>query len=179
HEIELSQTFRADTARWSLAWFDSSFRNAIDFESGPPPMLVNRNRVRSRGAELAGWLKAGSQWTLDASVTHARSRVTATGNALRNRPDWNASIGAHWAPTQSLKLSAAAVYTGSSFDSSIATGDVRLPDYLRIDATAVWTFSKRVEAFLAIDNLTGQRYSQFVGFETRGIVPQAGIRLTM
>ncbi|MBM0105369.1 TonB-dependent receptor [Steroidobacter sp. S1-65] len=174
YEIELSQERGA--ARWSATWFDSEYRDAIDFDSGPPPQLVNRNRVRSRGVELAGRLKAGAQWSFDASITHARSRITATDNELRNRPDWSGSLGMRWAPTQALTLSLAATYVGSSFDSSIATGDVRLPGYTRADFDAVWEVSDHIETYVSIDNLTDRRYEQFVGFETRGILPRAGVR---
>jgi iron complex outermembrane receptor protein/vitamin B12 transporter len=178
YEIELSQRLLDGAARWSATYFDSEFRNAIDFDSGPPPMLVNRNRVDSSGFELAGQLGVGEQWTLDASVTNVDSRI-ASGGELRNRPEWRAGLGAHWEPNVALKLSAAATYVGSSFDSSIPTGDVELPGYTRVDVSAVWQVSPRFETYLAIDNLTDEKYQQFVGFEARGILPRAGIRLSL
>ncbi|HEU4779551.1 MAG TPA: TonB-dependent receptor [Steroidobacteraceae bacterium] len=179
HEIELSQKLLDGAARWSATYFDGEFRNAIDFDSGPPPMLVNRNRVDSHGFELAGQLGVGEQWMLDASVTNARSRIASTGGELRNRPDWRAGLGAHWAPSTMLKFSAAATYVGSSFDSSIATGDVRLPAYTRVDVSAVWQVSPRLETYLAIDNLTDEQYEQFIGFEARGIAPRLGVKFSL
>jgi iron complex outermembrane receptor protein/vitamin B12 transporter len=179
YELELSQELLDGAARWSATWFDGEFRNAIDFDSGPPPMLVNRNRVDSRGVELAGRLGAGEQWMLDASVTNARSRIASTGGELRNRPDWRAGLGAHWAPSVTLKFSASATYVGSSFDSSIATGDVDLPAYTVVDVSAVWQLSPRLETYLAVDNLTDEQYEQFVGFEVRGITPRLGVKLTL
>lgn len=179
YEIELSQTLPSAAARWSVTWFDNQFRNAIDFDSGPPPQLVNRNRVESRGFELSGRLGVGESWSFDAGVTHAHTRITATDGELRNRPDWSASFGAHWAATQALAFSLAATHTGSTFDSSIPTGDVRLGAFTRIDLSAAWQLTPRVQAYLAIDNLTDEHYQQFVGFESRGIVPQAGVRLTL
>ena len=112
YELELSQDCSTAAARWSATWFDGEFRNAIDFDSGPPPMLVNRNRVDSQGFELAGQLGVGEQWMLDASVTNAKSRIASTGGELRNRPEWRAGLGAHWAPSAGLKFSAAATYVG-------------------------------------------------------------------
>jgi outer membrane cobalamin receptor len=178
-EIELSQQLLDGAARWSATYFDGEFRNAIDFDSGPPPMLVNRNRVDSHGFELAGQLGVGEQWSLDASVTNAKSRIASTGGELRNRPEWRAGFGAHWAPSTVLKFSAAATYVGSSFDSSIATGDVDLPAYTRVDVSAVWQVSPRFETYLAIDNLTDQQYEQFVGFEARGIAPRLGVKFSL
>jgi outer membrane cobalamin receptor len=179
HEIELSQELLDGAARWSATWFDGEFRNAIDFDSGPPPMLVNRNRVDSQGVELAGRLGVGEQWMLDASITQAKSRIASTGGELRNRPEWRAGVGAHWSPSVALKFSAAATYVGSSFDSSIATGDVDLPAYTRIDVSAVWQLSPRLETYLAVDNLTDEQYEQFIGFEARGIAPRLGLKFSL
>ncbi len=175
-EIELSQRLLDGKAHWSATWFDGEFRNAIDFDPGPPPMLVNRNRVDTEGFELAGNLDLDEQWKLDASVTHARSRIGGTDAELRNRPEWRAGVGAHWKPAEALEFSASATYVGSSLDSSIATGDVELDGYTRVDVSASWQVSSKFEAYLAIDNLTDQQYEQFVGFEERGIAPRAGVR---
>ncbi|MFL6578206.1 MAG: TonB-dependent receptor domain-containing protein, partial [Povalibacter sp.] len=179
YEIELSQRLLEGQAHWSATWFDSEFKNAIDFDSGPPPMLVNRNRVDSQGVELSGTLNVGTKWMLDSSVTQARSRIASSGNELRNRPDWRAALGVHWVPTAAFSFSAAATYVGSSFDSSIATGDVHLSPYTRIDVSAVWQFSERLQTYVAIDNLTDEQYEQFVGFETRGIAPRAGVKFSL
>jgi outer membrane cobalamin receptor len=179
HEIELSQNLADGRIFWSATWFDGEFRNAIDFDSGPPPMLVNRNRVDTRGVELAGRYAVSNTWSVDGSITHARSRIASSGNELRNRPDWRGGVGVRWAPLSSLKFSASATYVGESFDSSIATGDLELDAYTRIDASAVWQVSEKFETYLAIDNLTGEKYQQFVGFESRGVMPRAGVRLSL
>src|SRR5689334_22133318 len=146
YEFELSQVL--DGARWSATYFDGEFRNAIDFDSGPPPMLVNRNRVDSTGFELAGQLDVGEQWKLDANVTNAKSEIASTGGQLRNRPEWRAGLGAHWAPNAAVSLAATATYVGSSFDSSIATGDVELPSHTVVDVSAVWQVSEQFQTYL-------------------------------
>ncbi|HEU4486650.1 MAG TPA: TonB-dependent receptor [Povalibacter sp.] len=179
HEIELSQRLLDGQAHWSATWFSSEFRNAIDFDAGPPPMLVNRNRVDSHGIELAAGANFGAQWSIDSSVTNAKSRIASSGNELRNRPEWRASLGVHWLPSAAVSLSAAATYVGSSLDSSIATGDVRLSAYTLLDVSAVWQLTDRFQAYLAIDNLTDERYEQFVGFTARGIMPRAGVKVSL
>jgi len=178
YELELSQQLLDGAARWSATFFDGEFRNAIDFDSGPPPMLVNRNRVDSKGVELAGSLGVGEQWMLDASVTNVKNEIASTGGELRNRPEWRGGVGAHWSPNVAWKFSASATYVGESFDSSIATGDVQLPSYTTIDVSAVWQVSEHFQTYLAIDNLTDQQYEQFVGFEVRGIMPRLGVKLS-
>jgi iron complex outermembrane receptor protein/vitamin B12 transporter len=177
-EIELSQSLFDGKASWSATWFDGEFRNAIDFDPGPPPMLVNRNQVDTKGVEVAGRIDANEQWQFDGSLTQATSEVASSGNQLRNRPEWRGGVGAHFSPLSTLRFSASATYVGNSLDSSIATGDVRIDSYTRIDASAVWQVSEKFEAFVAVDNLTGEQYEEFVGNEVRGILPRAGVRLT-
>ena len=179
-EIEFAQTLLDGKARWNATWFEGEFRNAIDFDPGPPPMLVNRNRVDTQGVEIAGRLALAEQWQIDASVTQRR-RVASLPPAaqLRNRPEWRAGASAHWNPLASLQFSAAVTYVGSSLDSSIATGDVRLDAYTRVDVSAVWQVSPRLETYLAIDNLTDQQYEEFVGNVARGIMPRAGVRFSL
>ena len=179
HELELSQSIADGKIQWSATWFESEFRNAIDFDSGPPPMLVNRNRVDTEGVELAGRYAVSDAWAVDGSVTHARSRIESTGGELRNRPDWRGGVGVHFSPLAALRFSASATYVGESFDSSIATGDLNLDAYTRLDVSAVWQLSEKFETWLAIDNLTDEKYQQFVGFESRGMLPRAGVRFTL
>jgi vitamin B12 transporter len=178
HELELSQSLADGKIFWSATWFEGEFRNAIDFDSGPPPMLVNRNRVDSRGVELAGRYSTTDEWAFDASVTNVKSRIASTGGELRNRPEWRGGVGAHWTPWTALRLSASATYVGESFDSSIPTGDVTLDAYTRIDVSAAWQVSEKFQTYLALDNLTNEKYEQFVGFESRGFMPRAGVKLS-
>jgi iron complex outermembrane receptor protein/vitamin B12 transporter len=178
HEIELSQTFADGRARWSATYFDGEFRNAIDFDAGPPPMLVNRNRVDTHGVELAGRYATSDTLSFDGSVTNTHNRIASSGGELRNRPEWRAGAAAHWSPIAALRLSAAATYVGDSFDSSIATGDVRIDPYTRVDVSASWQFSPSFQAWVAVDNLTDERYEEFVGNEVRGVLPRAGVRFS-
>ncbi|HEV8444125.1 MAG TPA: TonB-dependent receptor [Steroidobacteraceae bacterium] len=179
HELSVAQSLLNDTVNWSLTWFDGEFRNAIDFDPGPPPMLVNRDRVDTQGFELAGHVSTTEDLVFDASVTQARSRVASTGDELRNRPEWRAGAGVHWTPIEPLRLTGAVTYVGSSRDSSIATGDVTLPSYTLVDVSASWQVAKNFEAYAAIDNLTDQQYQQFVGFEVRGIMPRVGVKFSL
>jgi len=175
-EMSVSQLLPGGKFAWTATWFDSAYRNAIDFDSGPPPMLVNRNRVDTEGFELAGGVGIGEDWQLSATVTHARSRIASSGAELRNRPDWRAGAAAYWTPIAELKLSLTASYVGTALDSSIPTGDVQLDSYTRFDFAASWQVSKKFETYLAIENLTDQQYQEFVGFTARGILPRAGAR---
>jgi outer membrane cobalamin receptor len=177
HELELSQTLLDGRAHWSATYFDGEFRNAIDFDS-ETFALVNRNRIDTHGVELAGRFAASDVLSFDGSVSNMKNRIASTGGELRNRPEWRAGAGVHWSPIATLRLSAAATYVGNSLDSSIATGDVRIDPYTRFDVSAAWRFSPTLEAYVAVDNLTDEKYEEFVGNEVRGILPRAGVKLS-
>ena len=49
---------------------------------------------------------------------------------------------------------------------------------LTIDVSAAWQFSPRLQAWLAVDNLTDESYTEFVGNEVRGVLPRAGVRFS-
>ena len=177
HEVELAQTLLDGRAHWSATYFDGEFRNAIDFDS-ETFVLVNRNRIDTHGVEIAGRFAASDALSFDGSVSNMKNRIASTGGELRNRPEWRAGAGAHWSPISTLRLSVAATYVGNSLDSSIATGDVRIDPYTRFDVSAAWQFSPKLEAYLAVDNLTDEKYEEFVGNELRGILPRAGVKLS-
>ena len=142
-------------------------------------MLVNRNRVDTQGFELAGRVGLSEQWKLDASLTQAKSRVASTGNELRNRPEWRGGVGAHWTPFAALEL--------------LGRGNLRrlvarFVDRDRRCAPAVVHAHRRergvagdaeVPGVLVVDNLTDEKYEQFVGNEVRGILPRAGVRFSL
>jgi outer membrane receptor protein involved in Fe transport len=48
-----------------------------------------------------------------------------------------------------------------------------------VDLSAVWQVSPRFEAYLTVDNLTDEKYEQFVGFEVRGIMPRLGVKFSL
>jgi outer membrane receptor protein involved in Fe transport len=56
---------------------------------------------------------------------------------------------------------------------------VRLSSYTRVDVSAAWQVTPKFQAYLVIDNLTDQKYEEFVGNEIRGILPRAGVRFSL
>jgi vitamin B12 transporter len=160
--------------KWSVTYFDNTFRNAIDFDPGPPPMLVNRNRIDAKGYELSGELRVGESWWFGGNVTHTENEIAGSDAQLRSRPEWRGNATVRYAPTESLQFSLSGTHVGSVFDSSIPTGDVRLGAYTRVDATASWNMTEKFELFVTASNLTDEEYQEFVGFEARGSSVMAG-----
>jgi len=177
-DVGVSQRVWGGRAGAQVNLYYNRFKNLIDFDEGPPPILVNRSRVTVKGFEIIGDINPWDPLTVSGSVTYADSDIEGTGEELRNRPKWFGGFSVEFRPEQSLVMVLDAVFTGDVHDSSIPTGDVVLDPYTVFDFTATWTPTRNVRVFLAVENLLNAEYEQFVGFPAPGISPRAGIRLT-
>ncbi len=177
-DLGITQNLWNDKIGAQFNVYYNEFKNLIDFEEGPPPILVNRSRVTVKGFELIGSVRPWDELQLGGSVSYARSDIKGTGEELRNRPEWWGELSLLYSPSPTVKFSLDAVFTGSVPDSSIPTGDVTLDPYDVYNVALTWTPFGRVSAYVAVDNLFNEEYEQFVGFPAPGVSPRAGIRLT-
>ncbi len=164
------------TAQFNVYY--NEFKNLIDFEEGPPPILVNRSRVTVKGFELIGNIRPWDQLELGGSVSYADSNIIGTDEPLRNRPKWWGELTLLYRPSKTVKFNLDAVFTGSVPDSSIPTGDVTLDPYDVYNVALTWTPKDRISVFVAVDNLFNEQYQQYVGFPAPGISPRAGVTVT-
>lgn len=177
-DIGISQSIKDDLAMIAFNVFYNEFRNLIDFEEGPPPLLVNRSEVNIKGFELIMELNPWEILRLNGDLNYADSNIKGTEEELRNRPKWWGGFSVLFLPKAGVILNLDAIFVGRVFDSSIPTGDVELDPYALFNASATWRPDKRVELFLAVDNLFNESYEQFVGFPAPGIAPRGGVKLT-
>ncbi|MEW6143506.1 MAG: TonB-dependent receptor [Thermodesulfobacteriota bacterium] len=156
----------------------NEFKNLIDFEEGPPPILVNRSRVTVKGFELIGNVRPWEELRLNGSVSYADSDIKGTDEPLRNRPRWWGELTLVYNPSASVTFSLDAVFTGSVPDSSVPTGDVTLDPYDVYNVALTWAPGDWISLYVAVDNLFNEEYEQYVGFPAPGVSPRAGLRVT-
>lgn len=177
-DLRVSQPVFQGRGELNLTLFHNKFFNAIDLAEGPPPILVNRSKVTTRGAEAGLAFKLGKSWRWKGSVTFVDSDIEGTEEELRNRPKWRGGTSLAWMPTDTFNLRAEAFTVGEVPDSSIPTGDVDLSSYTRVDLAASWTPRPTWDIFLRVDNLLDADYEEFAGFPAPGITPVIGVRKT-
>jgi outer membrane receptor protein involved in Fe transport len=177
-DLGITQNLWDDKLDAQFNVYYNEFKNLIDFEEGPPPILVNRSRVTVKGFEIIGNIRPWEELSLSGSVSYADSNIKGTDEQLRNRPRWWGELSLLYSPSPTVKFSLDAVFTGSVPDSSIPTGDVALDPYDVYNVALTWTPFGRVSMYVAVDNLFNEEYEQFVGFPAPGVSPRAGIRLT-
>lgn len=165
--------------QWELTYFHATYRNAIDFDPGPPPRLVNRTRIETRGIEASARAGLGERLFISANVLHTSNDIVGTDSELRNRPEWRGSVNVEWLPTSQWTLAAALVSSGSFADSSIPTGDVRMGSYSRVDLSASRQIGAHARLLLRLANVTDEEYQEYVGFPAPGTVASVGMKISL
>lgn len=174
-DVGLSRSFWDDRVEVRISYFNIEVKDQIDYDAGPPPLLVNRSRIESQGFELSlradpfSWLGFGG------SVTHTATDIKGSSADLLNRPRWQGNLSLVWNPVAAVTLRSTALFVGPVKDSSIPTGPDTLDSWTRVDLSASWLLNEHLSVFLEIDNLLDADYQEAIGFPASGIRPRAGI----
>lgn len=173
-EVGVEQTLLGDRVYASLTWFRNHFRNLIDFDAATS-RLVNRSPVTAQGAEAEINVKPVEALSVGLQATYAPTRIDATDERIRNRPDWRGGLTLGWAVNERIALGWRTLYVSSALDSSTPTGIITLDPYWRTDVTGSYAVNDRLRFTAAIDNLFDKQYEQFVGFANPGIRFRVGV----
>jgi vitamin B12 transporter len=172
----LRRTFGDGRGLLDLSVFSTRFRDGIDFDPGPPPRLVNRDGIRSRGAEAALQWRLSEAFALGSALTYTDARSLPDEERMRSRPRWRGSLFATWQAHRDVTVRATAVAVGGVPDTSIPTGAAVLDNWARLDLAAVWRVRPGLELTLGADNALDANYEEAVGFTAPGRRLRAGLR---
>lgn len=168
----------ADACTVELAIFRNAYRNLVDFEEGPPPRLVNRSEVEIHGAESRLRWGLSPKLSLVAHVTYVDAELVGVDQPLRSRPKWQGGFGLRVAINEKLLAHLQALYVGTVHDSSIATGDVVLDEYVRADLALTWQPDRHWRLQFALDNLNDATRQEAVGMPARGRALRAAVQFS-
>lgn len=161
------QPFADGAGKAAVTLFRTRYTDLVTFDNATN-RLVNANTVDVRGAEFESSWKAADSLVLRAHFTRLITRVDDAGEPLRQRPGKRAGVQATWVPDDRWSLAWSTEYAGDIFDSSIPTGNLMLPTYLRSDAALVLRARKWLRLTFAIDNVFDKRNEWYVGFVAPG-----------
>jgi vitamin B12 transporter len=148
---------------FSLTAFRLVVDDAIDFDPGPPPRLVNRDRFTSTGAEMTWQVRLHPALRTYGQLAHAVARTSAD-TTLRNRPRLQGVAGAAYAVADDLDTTASITFVGRNVDSSIPTGERTLGSYAVIGLSAVFRLTPKASLTAGIDNVADRRFEEMLGF---------------
>jgi len=174
-DVGLSRSFGKDRVEARITYFQIAVKDLIDFIPGPPPQLLNRSSVLSRGFELELSARLLESFSLDGNLTFTDTDIRHTSDELLNRPRWQGALTLVWTPLDSVTVRVAALVVGSVKDASVPTGAQTLDPWGRVDLSASWRVRKHVSVYLEVDNLFDADYQEMIGFRAPGIRPRAGV----
>ncbi|MES2939042.1 MAG: TonB-dependent receptor plug domain-containing protein [Pseudomonadota bacterium] len=153
----------ADSAAWPtrLTLFSARYRDLVDFDAGPPPMLVNRARIQADGLEWRTRHDAGA-WRLQFEGALMRVRDPDGDTTLRHRPHAQLSAQLQLPFGARRDVTLMAKHVGRRFDSSIPTGDQWLAPLTTLDLSARLPLGA-AQATVAVDNLLDTRRPETIG----------------
>lgn len=157
-----------------LTLFDNRFRDLIDFD----PLLfaiVNRDRVRARGAEVEGRWTVGTGLALAGALTWLD---LDSPTPLRGRPRWQGSLRLVWRAADGLELNAAVRANSSFNDSSIPTGLIQVRGHAEADLGLRYRLTRTLTLDAALRNLTDSNHQDAVGFPAPGRLLRATLSAT-
>jgi len=174
-DFKVTQLLFNESLSLAAAAFYNNFRNLIDFDEGPPPRLINRDKVVTKGFEFEIKTKEVFNTVLSGNVSYINSNIINSAENLRNRPEWLANFTVIYSPESFLEIYTNINYVGSYFDSSVPTGEVKIGDYVLVDSAVTVYINKDLKIYLEVENILNQKYQQVVGFDSPGIRPGGGI----
>lgn len=156
---------------FTLSVFDNDYDNLIDFDPGPPPKLVNRDKSFSKGAELGfSSIESDSLVSWRANYSYTDSGA-GQGNILLGRSRHSANIEVQKRfPEQQLEITLNTHYRGTQFSSSIPTGQQKLAASLDMDLTATWRPLPDLLLGTRIENVLDDELEHTVGNQHIGRV---------
>lgn len=158
--------------------FAIEVENLIDFQEDPP-LVVNQNRLVSRGIEVELEIEPSDWFRTRTGVTFNPTDFGGTSEEPENRPRWRGFAEFAVVPHPEWELGMRVLAVGSSKASAAGIGGrvITLNGYERVDLRVGWTPREWISLVFEIENLTNATPREAVGFESPGIAPRVGMTL--
>jgi vitamin B12 transporter len=150
-----------------LTLFSARYEDLVDFDSGPPPQLVNRARIEADGVEWRVGRRFANDWRLQLEGAWMRVRDPIGDATLRHRPRTQWAATGQWPLGGRRDLTATLRHLGRRFDSSIPTGDRWLAPMTVLDLSLRQALGP-VDLTFALDNAFDSDAEEAIGSELGG-----------
>jgi outer membrane cobalamin receptor len=163
----------------TIEYFHNRFKKLIDLD----PDLLNQGMFQLTNLDKAitkGWefflkLSPKAPVSFQANLTYLTTRVTETGDSLRNRPKWRGGLGMNFQVFPKVSLSSRVTFVSSRLDFQIPTQTTRVEGYTKVDATLTYRPVQAWQWYAALENLTNVSYEEFRGFPGPPLTFRLGI----
>lgn len=173
----VEQSLSRDLVVLGLVYFESSFRDLIQFD--PMAGYLNIGRARTRGLELSAELMAASGLRLRAAYTRLSARDLDSGEALLRRSRDKLSVELLTRLFHRIDLALTGSVVGPRLDRDFSASPypiVELPHYVLLGAAASLPIGPGASLFARLDNILGTRYEPIWGYGAPGFTLRAGVQ---
>ncbi|MEE8126382.1 MAG: TonB-dependent receptor [Nitrospirales bacterium] len=163
----------------SIEYFHNRFRKLIDLDPDQLNQgifqLVNLDEATTKGLEFFLSLSPIPKVSFQGNLTYLTTRVTETGDPLRNRPKWRGGLGLdlHFSPT--LEFKSQVTFVSSRLDFQIPTQTMRVGGYTKVDLALTYHPLPAWRGYVALENVTDASYEEFQGFPAPPLMFRLGI----
>jgi len=170
YDLGVEYAFGDGRGMVEATWFDQTIENQIDFFYAAGG-YANIARVETSGLELAGRYALTRSWSIAGNYTWLEAEDGAGGTLVR-LPEHSAYgelayDAGRWGGALTVR------HNGEEDDSRGV-----VDAWTRLDASARYDVSDRIQLYARGENLTDEEYQQIFGYGTPGISGYVGVRLT-
>jgi outer membrane cobalamin receptor len=164
----------------TIEYFHNRFNKLIDLD----PVLLNQGMFQltnldealTKGMEFFLTLSPKAPVSFQANLTYLTTRVTETGDSLRNRPKWRGGLWLNLQMFPTVSFSSRVTFVSSRLDFQIPTQTTRVGGYTKVDATLTYRPVPTWQWYAALENLTNVSYEEFRGFPGPPLTFRLGIK---
>jgi outer membrane cobalamin receptor len=166
-DLSLDSQFFTNKLSTKFSVYQNTFTDLVDFD----PIAftnINRSKVQAQGVEVYVVLTATEQLNITAQVTYNKIDTFKANIVLRRRPEWKGSLQFNYKPVDALSLTSRIIINDSFYDSSIATGMLKMKGFVRVDLSAAWQVSKDLYTRINVNNIFNNEREESIGFNNMG-----------
>lgn len=154
-----------DRTAFDVAFYQTRLTDAI--ASNPPTYIpFNVARAKITGVEATLSHSFSDRWSGKASIDYRSPKNEDTDRYIPYRDRFKAAAEVSFAATEKLDLTARLLYGAARYANAANT--VKLPDYVTVDFTAIYTFDARSSAKFSVENLFDEEYSTVTNYRAPG-----------
>jgi len=160
---------------FTVTYFHNTIEDMIDYDFATKKYANISGKSKLKGYELSYSRKIFEDFLLSANYTHLSAKDNS-GNDLRRRAKENFKFGIDYYGIENGYIGINGEYVGKRYDDSARK--IQTGKYTLINLTANYDFTKNINAFLKIENLSDKYYQSVDGYASSERAYYGGIKMT-
>jgi vitamin B12 transporter len=185
YEIGFQTFTRNHNNSFRLTGFKRDARDLIIFFTDPVTYdgkYINRDLQQDYGIEMESTIAIGALGNWSNNFTYVDGEGTENKVKVKNlfrRPNITLNSVLTLQPTKLLTISTSYRYIGTRLKGEYDAGPSKMPQYYTLDCYLGYKYSKRLNVFIDLRNITNQQYFDVVGYNSKKFNVMTGISINL